>query len=122
MRRRDLWRVMVLPQSAVGLLVSLLCLLIGGGLAAKSALVGSVIVIIASFAGGFIALGPHFERAGFAFGRIMLGAFLKIIIVVFMFAVMLKGTSLLPIYLLTGLSVTLLGLFLSFKMLDRTKQ
>ena len=117
-KRREIWRVMVLPQAVVGVIVSLICFLIAGELAAKSAAVGSVIVIIASFAGGFIALGPYFDRVGFLLARIMLGTFLKIIIALFLFAVMLKGTSLLPVFMFAGFTVTLLGLFLSFKMLD----
>lgn len=118
MRRRDVWRVMVMPQLIVGLIVCFIAYLIDGSFAARSAAVGSVIVLIASFAGGFIALGPHFDRAGIAFSRIMLGEFLKIILVLFLFGVMLKGTTLLPVFLFAGLSATLFGSFLSFKMLD----
>lgn len=107
-----------MPQLIVGLMVCFSAYLIDGSFAARSAAVGSVIVIIATFAGGFIALGPHFNRAGIAFSRIMLGEFLKIIIVLFLFAVMLKGTTLFPLFMLAGLAATLLGSFLSFKMLD----
>jgi len=94
MRRRDVWRVLVLPLVMVGLIVSLISFLLDGGLAAKSAAMGSVIVIIATFASGFIALGPHFNIAGVAFARILLGEVLKILVVMFLFALMLKATSL----------------------------
>jgi len=118
MKRRDVWRILVLPLVIVGVIVSLISFVLEGGLAAKSAAVGSVIVIIASFASGFIALGPHFNIAGVALARIMIGEVLKILVVMFLFAVMLKGTSLIPMYLFAGITATLLGSFLSFKMLD----
>jgi len=118
MKRRDVWRVLVMPLVLVGVVVSIVSLALNGVLAAKSAAVGSVIVIIASFASGFIALGPHFNIAGIAFARILLGEVLKILVVMFLFALMLKATSLMPVYLFAGMTVTLLGSFLSFKMLD----
>lgn len=118
MRRRDVWRVLVLPLVIVGLIVSLISFLLDGGLAAKSAATGSAIVIIASFASGFIALGPNFNMAGVALARIMLGEVLKILVVLFLFALMLIATSLIPVYLFAGIVATLLGSFLSFKMLD----
>ena len=118
MRRRDIWRVLVLPLVIVGLSVSLISFLLDGGLAAKSAAVGSAIVIFATFASGFIALGPNFNIAGVALARIMLGEVLKILVVMFLFALMLLATSLIPVYLFAGMAVNLLGSFLSFKMLD----
>ncbi len=118
MKRRDVWRVLVLPLVIVGLIVSLISFMLDGSLAAKSAAVGSAIVIFAAFASGFIALGPNFNIAGVALARIMLGEVLKILVVMFLFALMLIATSLIPVYLFVGIAATLLGSFLSFKMLD----
>jgi len=81
MGRRDIFKVILLPQIVLMLIASIVCLLASGKLAAQAALVGGIIVMIGSAVSGFIGLGPVFSNAHIAFARMMLAEMFKIFVV-----------------------------------------
>ena len=114
MGRRDIFKVILLPQIALMLLAALVCFAVSGKLAAQAALVGGVIILIGSFVSGFVGLGPVFRNARIAFARVMLAEMLKIFVVLFLLAKVIAAAKMPPLPLLIGAGVTLMATFFSF--------
>jgi len=114
MGRRDIFKVILLPQIVLMLVASLVCLAVSGKLAAQAALVGGVIVMIGSAVSGFIGLGPVFRNVSVAFARILVAEMFKIFLVLFLLAKVIAAAKLPSLPLLAGAGLTLLGTFFSF--------
>ena len=117
MGRRDIFKVILLPQIVLMLLAALGGLILSGKLAAKAAFIGGLIVMIGSFVSGFVGLGPVFRNASLAFARIMLAEMLKILVVLYLLAKVIAAAKLPPLALLAGAGLTLLGTFFSFALI-----
>jgi len=114
MGRRDIVKVILLPQIVLMLIASVLSWFISGKLAANAAFVGGIIVMIGSFVSAFVGLGPVFRNASVAYVRVLVGETLKIFVVLFLLAKVIVAAKLPPLALLAGAGLTLIGNFFSF--------
>jgi len=115
MGRRDIVRVILMPQIGLMVIAVLLCLLLMGKQAGQAAFVGGLIVLIGSFISGFIGLGPVFRNVGVAFARIIVAETIKIFVILFLLANVIASAKLPPLALLIGAGMTLMGTFFSFR-------
>lgn len=116
MNRRQIWRAWLIPQALCTGITALFVLMFTDHMAAKAALIGGLIVMLGSFAAGFIGMGPAFGRAGIAYVRVMLAEGIKIFLMLFLLVLFATETTL-PVWALClGFGVAYMGSLFSLKL------
>jgi len=98
----------VLGQAGATVIVALLAYGVGGQLAAFSALLGGGIAVVGSLAMAGLVFGSSAANAQRALGAFYLGEAVKLVLIVVLFAIVLKWVRVAPLALLAGFAATFL--------------
>lgn len=118
MRRREIVKVILMPQLVLAMLASLICALFFGKAGAHAGFVGGVIVMIGSGVSGFVALGPNFNNPNLAFAKVFIGEMLKIFVIGYLLTKVFAAAKIPPLAVIIGTGFTLLGSFFGFGLLQ----